>query len=471
MVATLIIIFLVLAWLFWANRSSGALQEMNAGAKLFREKRYAEAEAHFQQLLTKRLPPGVEADTRRRLALTLDVLGRTEEAVQQRNQASAIAMTATRDHIAFTAQGDLLNGQRRHDEACEMYQRALHALPLVKSSRRRAQIMEKLTTAHHQAGHSSETLKWAKASIASNPSVGTRRRMEIMAGTASSIQGDLEEAETHYFRALELAEANETLEEVARALAMLADIQRKRGHLLEALAAAQRAIETYNSPSRLGGIVEVESLREMGRFDEARSAVARMKQGPCHDRPDVERRMQATCALTLAWIETAADRPEAALMALEEMQEHLKVASSSSVWPPPPAGDEDKLGIYCDVTQMRVYAQLGQQDAARRLWGNVESRLSHYADDRSVLMNIYGQFARAAYFSRNLAESRAFWQRYLDCKPNPVGLPSAYYWLGEIYLRLAETDTARDFFRQAVAPGIDSLDARRAQARLDELGG
>ncbi len=39
------------------------------------------------------------------------------------------------------------------------------------------------------------------------------------------------------------------------------------------------------------------------------------------------------------------------------------------------------------------------------------------------------------------------------------------------HLRLGETDAAHDFFRQAVAPGIESLNAQRAQARLNELGG
>ena len=295
--------------------------------------------------------------------------------------------------------------------------------------------------------------------------------MEILAGTAASNQGDLEAAEVHYFRALELAEAKGAPEEVSRVLAMLADIRRKRGRFAEALSAARRAADLNDGPSRTGALVEIECLRDLGRFDEARSAAVRLTQGTYHDRPNVAQQMKVICALALAYVEVAADRPEAALAALEGMREHRKETAPPSVWPPPPAGGESKIGLFCDAVQMWVYAQLGQQDNARRLWSNVESRLFAYADDRSVLMNVYGQFARAAYFSGDLAESRASWQRYLDCKPNPVGLPGAYYWLGETYLRLGETDAARESFRQAVAPGIDSLDARRAQARLDEMGG
>lgn len=471
MVIEIVIAVLLVAGTILSSRSNGLLREMNAGAHLFSAKQYPEAEAHFRRLLTKRLPAGIEADTRRRLALALDVLGKSDEAAEQRNHASAVAMTAKSDTLAFMAQGDLLNGQHRHDEACEMYERALGSVSRIRSFRRCAQIMEKLATAHNQAGHSHETARWANASLASNPSDGTRRRMEILAGTAASNQSDLEAAEAHYFRALGLAEATGTAEEASRALAMLADIQRKQGRLAEALSAAQRAADLNDGPSRTGALVEIECLRDLGRFDEARSAAVRLTQGTHHDRPNVARQMKVVCALALAYVEVAADRPEAALAALEGRQEHLKEADHSSIWPPPPAGGESKVGLFCDAVQMRVYAQLGRTDDARRLCSNVESRLSRYANDRAVLMNVYGQFARAAYFSGDLAESRAFWQRYLDCKPNPVGLPGAYYCLGETYLRLGETDAARDFFRQAVAPGIDSLDARRAQARLSELGG
>jgi|GEM_PF-1741720 len=466
-----IVVFLIIVWQLWRSRSNTGLKEMNAGVQLVQEKRYAEAELHFRQLLTKRLPPGVEADTRRRLALALDVLERSEEAAEQRHQASAIAMTAPKDYLALMAQGDLLNSQHRHEEACEMYRRALRFLLGTRSRRQRAQVMEKLATAHHQAGHSPDALKWAEASLASDPSASVQRRMRVMAGMACSNQGDLESAEAHFFRVLEASETDAVPEEAIRALAMLADIQRKRGHLAEALAAAKRAAEKYDGPSRAGALVEVECLRDMGRFDEARAVAVRIAQGPQHALPSVARQMKAVCTLTLACVEAAADRPEAALAALRDTREHLKAVNQSSVWPPPPASRESKNGLHCDALQMRVHAQLGQQEAAWRLWESVENRLSRYADDRTVLMNVYGQFARAAFYLGALAESRASWQHYLDCKPHPLGLLSAHYWLGETHLCLGETDAARDCFRQAAAPGIDSLDARRAAARLNELGG
>lgn len=444
--------------------------KQNTGTRLFQQKKYVEAAAVYRTLLKRPLPSGMEADTRRRLADALDVLGETESAGQERERAGAIAKKGSGDPMALATQGDLLERKQQHDDACHVYTRALTLMPVIVPAER-ATLMAKLSSAHYNAGRPADALKWAEAALNSRPNSAVRLVMYRMAGVGYSDAGEIERAEDSYRRSLELAEANANPEEIAQSLAMLADVQRKRGRFAESITTARRAVETGDSPFRGGRIVEAESLRETGRFDEARSVVARMKQGPRHDQPRIERRMQAMCALTLAWIETTADCPEAALVALEETREHLKEATATSVWPPPPASGEDKLGIYCDATQMRVHAQLGQPDTARRLRAGVESRISRYMNDRSVMMSVYGQFARAAYFSGDLAESCAFWQRYLDCKPNPVGLPGAYYWLGETHLRLGETDTARDFFRQAVAPGIDSLDARRAQARLNELGG
>ena len=447
-----------------------AVEKQKRAARLFQQKNYAEAAGSYQSLLRWPLPSGIEADTRRRLADTLDVLGRTEEAAQERERARAAAQKGTLDPAALETQGDLLKLKHQYDDACQMYHRALNLLPALAGTGR-AHMMAKLALTHGEAGRPEEALKWAKMSLGGKPSKDIQRAMESIAGVACADQGNLEEAQQHYSRALELAEANGKPEDTAQSLAMLADIQHKRGHLEEAISNARRAVKTCDSPFRGGRIVEVECLRDLGRFEEARAVATQMKQGPRHDQPAIEQRMQAMCALTLAWTETAADRPAAALTALEEVREHLKVASQSTVWPPPPTSGEDKLAVLCDSTLMRVHAQLGHQEEARRLRASLETRLPRYAADRAVLMQSYGQFARAAFYLGDPAESRDFWQRCLGYRPNPSGLPPIYYWLGETHLRLGETDMARDFFRQAVAPGIDSLDARRAQARLNELGG
>ncbi len=447
-----------------------AVGRQNIGTRLFQNKQYAEAAEAYRRLLRWRLPAGIEADTRRRLSDALDSMGHTEEAAAERERAEVVSARSPKDAHAQVARGDLLKRKQQNDEACEAYMRALQQTPSVVLSDR-ATIMAKLSTAHYEAGRPVETVRWAESALKSRPNPTIRMVMHSMAGVGYADMGELDKAEEHYRRSLELAEADGKPEEIAQRLATLGDVQRKRGHFLEAISTGRRAVETSDSPFRAGRTVQAESLREMGRFDEARTVVAQMKQGPRHDRPDVERRMQAVCALSLAWVESAADRPDAALTALEEAREHLKVVAKSTVWPPPPSSNEDKLVVFCDATAMRVHAEIGQREAAQKLWGSVETYLPRYANDRATLMGIYANFARAAYYLDDLAGSRAFWQQHLDCKPTPVGIPYVHYWLGEIALRLGESDTAREAFRQAVEPGIDSIYARRAQARLDELGG
>ncbi len=109
--------------------------------------------------------------------------------------------------------------------------------------------------------------------------------------------------------------------------------------------------------------------------------------------------------------------------------------------------------------------------ASRQVCESVLGRLPHFAQDRATQLGVYHHLGRAAFVSGELVECQEMFHHYLACRPNPVGLPLAYHWLGECHLRLGESDAAREAFGQAVALGIDSLEARRAQARLDELGG
>ncbi len=119
----------------------------------------------------------------------------------------------------------------------------------------------------------------------------------------------------------------------------------------------------------------------------------------------------------------------------------------------------------------RAHWTRGDAQASRLLCDEVVSRSSLFLEDRGTQNGVYSTLGRAAFVLGDLAECKKLFEIFLDWKPSPVGLLSAHYWLGETHLRLGETETAREAFRQATAPGIDSLDARRAAARLAELGG
>lgn len=455
-------VLLLLGWL-----AARPFQAQNFGVRLYQQKRYAEAVEAFQSLLKRRLPAGLEADTRRRLADTLDVLGRPEEAAQERERANAASAGKVRDPLALATQGDLLKRQGRYDEACALYEHSLALLPSA-SAPGRALVMAKLALACHEAGRSAETISWAEASLRNAPVPDVRQVMHSMAGIGYSDQGHLEEAETHYRRALELAEGEGKPDKAAECLGLLAGLLHKQGRFEEAIATCHRAASVSTTPLHLDLTIESECLRDMGRFDEARAVRQKKRVGPGFDQPWVQQRIEALRALGAAWLEAAADQPDAALTCLEEARAGLKILSGS-VWPPPPNSNNDKLGLWCDATEARIQAQRGQEVAARRLIAGVESRLSRFTGDRATVIGAYGQLGRAAFFLGDLDMSRAFWERYLELRPNPVYLPLAYFYLGETWLRLGETAQARAAFAQAVAPQIDSYDARRAQSRLNEM--
>ena len=445
---------------------------MNAGVQLVQEKRYAEVEAHFQQLLTKRLPPGVDADTRRRLADTLDVLGRPAEANAERECVQAIIAKNPRDAKAQEARGDLLKRKHQYDEACEAFIIALEKTP-ASNRPGRALIMAKLALAHYEAGRPAETIIWAEISLTSLPNPGIRRSMNGMAGISYLGQGDLERAEQYCREALRLSDRESNPQDAVRYLGALADIQYKQGQFQEAIVACREARANPDGPSEVPYVTEMECLREMGHFEEAREVMTQWRSALAYPQPSLQRRIQAIADFAAAGIEVRAEQPDAALAFLEQARSGFEAEAglTENTWPPAPQKGDDKMLLWCDATRVAALAQRGDAQEARRLYEDVLCRVLDFPGDRGTNLGTYSTLGRAAFILGDLAECKKLLNVYLDWKPYPVGLLSAQYWLGETHLRLGETDAARDCFRQAAAPGIDSLDARRAAARLNELGG
>ena len=458
----------LIAWAIWKAAAQQFLGQMNAGARLYRAKRYTEAAEAFRVLLEHRLPVGLEADTRRRLADTLDVLGQTEEASSERDRAEAAASCGGRDPMALTAQGDLLKKRQQYNEACKAYHQAL-SLTSPLPSPGRALIMAKLALAHFEAGRSAETVRWAEASLANAPNETIYRMMERIAGVGYVDLGDFERAESHYLRGLKLAKASGKPQEIASSLGLLGSLQHKRGYFKDAIATSRRAQGVAADPSGTALAIEAECLRDMGRFTEARVVMARRRQGLQHDQPDLQRRMLALGCLGSAWIEIYAECYDEALVYLEEAREGLKFVTNSTIWPPPPSTSDSKVGLWCDSAFANALAGAGRVNEAQEMITNAESRLSGFGQDRATRIGTLGSLGRAAYCMGDLAASRTFWEAYLAASPSPVYVPNAYYWLGEIALRLGETDAAHEAFRQSIAPEIDTFYARRAKARLAEI--
>ena len=458
----------LIAWAIWKAPARRYLGQMNAGAGLYRAKRYAEAAKAFRALLENRLPVGLEADTRRRLADTLDVLGQTEEASAERDRAQAAASYGGRDPMALSAQGDLLRNRHQYDAACKAFHQAL-SLTASLPSPGRALIMAKLALAHFEAGRSAETVRWAEACLANAPDETIHRMMERIAGVGYVDLGDFERAEAYYLRGLKLAEASGKPQEIVSSLGLLGSLQHKRGHFDKALSTSRRAQEIIEDPTGMALILEAECLRDTGRFAEARIVMARRRQVVQHDQPALQRRMLALGCLGSAWIEIYAECYDEALGYLQEAREGLKFVANSTIWPPPPSSSESKVGLWCDAAFANALAGAGRVTEAQDMLANVDSRLQGFGQDRATRIGTLASLGRAAYCLDDLAASRTFWEAYLAASPSPVYVPNAYYWLGEIALRLGMADAAREAFRQSVAPKIDTFYARRAQVRLDEM--
>lgn len=278
----------------WFPAYSASMDDLTQedGAALFQEKRYAEAADAFRRLLARRLSPGMEADTRRRLADTLDVLGRNAEAIEERARASSVAAGAPGDPRALTAWADLRKREGRYDEACDAYVQALRLMPLVthwylepETTPEHALVMAKLALAHHSAGRPGETVRWAEASLAAGPEPRTKLSMLRMAGAGLADGGDLEQADRYYREAVAWSEAMGWPADIAQNMAILAGCKRKQGRFEEAIAACHRAAQIAPIANGLDLTIEAECLREMGCFEEARAIIRRKMGTPTSDKP------------------------------------------------------------------------------------------------------------------------------------------------------------------------------------------
>ncbi len=451
---------------YWVRLMLRPRQQDEVCFDLYERERYAEAAEAFQARLARHLPAGQEAHTRLILAGILEILGRPEEAVTERERCRVVATGAAKDPLALLAHADLLTQEDRVEEACGLYKRAL-----TLATDGRAAILAELATAQQNAGRLEEAIASAEAALTGRLEPFLKRDLHRIAGTCLASQGLLEEGETHLRHSLALAESAGKLEKVSDSLAALAGVQYRRGQFAEAISACQRARTIGFSPARRDLSIQAACLRDMGRFEEARLVMQQYRQGPAYPQPRTERYMQAYGSLGSAWIEAYAAQPEAALEYVAEVREGLKSLSDAATWPPSPLAGEHYVVLICDATEAYAQAQLGQVKQARRLAASLESRLTQVERDRDTQLAIYGFLGSAALQLGDLLESRRLWTLYRECGPDPIGLPSAYLELGEIALRLDDPEEALWAFQQAVAPGIDSLDARRAQARLDEMGG
>ena len=271
------------------------------------------------------------------------------------------------------------------------------------------------------------------------------------AAASFSSLGRLDEGEEQARWAVELAEDWADPKTFTNCLGFLAEFRRKRGRLAEALDAIDRA-EATSRPTRQTEVMRSEVLRSLGRFDESLAALDRVcgldpMRMPRHERfaRGVHCLGRANLLLFLGRLDEAEAQLEAARVGL---------------------GDDARVGAWCDASGVHLAALRGLRDEAIRGLDRVEARLIEFDRDRGTLSAVLGGIGRAAVALGEFDRAVGYWEEYLDLPAVPVDVPTAHYHLAEARRGLGDGDAARDHYRAAVAPGLETHYARLAESRL-----
>jgi tetratricopeptide (TPR) repeat protein len=398
--------------------------------------------------------PALEADIRRRLADCLDALGQTDEAEEERRRAEACVDRAPDDPLRHLTRGTLLEREHRYAEACDAFEKALSFTP---ASNRpvRIECMVHLLLACFNAGRPVECLRWANEAIAEGADGRHLRAAHRMAGVACGNLGRLEDSEEHCRLAYDVAAAEGATAEMAEILASLADIQRKRGKLVEANQACVKAAAVDLKALRMSLAVQSQILREWGRFDEALVMLRRHDEAGGVVIPALRRRLRAACALDMSRIEAECGRGEDARVHIEEALSVL--------------GNDAKLGLKCDAASSWVLAARGLADDSRQVADHVEDRLPDFEHDPSTCRAALYDLGMAACARGDHEAGDDCWTRYLGLHPDPVYQPTALYFRGECRRLQGKTSDAKADFRAAVAMHFNTHYTGLARRRLGEM--
>lgn len=423
--------------------------------------RHAEAAAHCRANLAslaraRRVAdfPALEADIRRRLADCLEALGQMDEALAERRRAEDCVDRAPSDPLRHLTQGTLLERENRYAEACAAFEQALAATP--ESNRPvRIECMVHLVLACFDAGRPVESLDWAEQAIALGAEGRFLRVAHRMAGVACGNLGRLEEAEDHDLRAYDVASAMDDTSEMGQILGSLANIQLKRGKLVEAHEACLRAAAMDPKAVRMAIAVQSQILREWGRFEDALERLGRHDDAPNLVIPALERRIRAAVALDRSRIEAECGRADDAWVHIQEAVSEL--------------GNDAKLGLQCDAAASWIFAARGLADDSRRVADQAKARLADFERDPSTCRGVLYDLGMAAWTRGDHETGEELWSRYLDLRPDPVYRPTALYFRGECRRLQGNTPGAKADFREAVAMEIDTHYARLARRRLGHM--
>ncbi len=414
------------------------------------ERRYEQAaDQGFAILGYTLVPTPTKAEVRRGLAEALEMLGRHDEAREQRRQAEADLQGSTQDASWYLTRGRQLEAQRDHAGACRAFEEGLAIAPAGPNDAR-GLLTAQLATALYMAGRVEESAQRAEEALGVLKGTDLLYLMHRQAAASYATLHRLEESEVHRHHAVALAEKSGDNAKIADSLADLAELQRKRGQLREALAACDRASAIQNT--RHIETIRYEIFRSWGNFDEAFAANMRATRTDPNPTLRAEQMMQGIYAYGRAWLRM--DQGQ-----LDEVPALLEAARAGV------RGDA-KLTLWCDTANVRFEALRGHRDEALQGLDQFEPRLAEYAQDPNTRAVILSNLGRAALALGVYDRALHFWEQYLALPPTPVDKPIAYYHLGEALRGLGNESAARTRYREAVDTGLDTHYVRLAQSRL-----
>ncbi len=209
-----------------------------------------DAEQQYRQALKLRELVGNrrgQASTLRNLAQIALIRGELDLAQSQLEQAS-LGFQALGDDagvIAVDNELGLLSEERGdYSAAIENYRRALRGRERLEDAFGAAEAMNNIGFAHFQLGDlDSAQVYWRQAGEAFTrlADLPGQVRIEQNLGLLATARGNWAEAETRLLRSIELAEAEQMVEELSVSMRNLAELRLLQGRLADALAAVERA--------------------------------------------------------------------------------------------------------------------------------------------------------------------------------------------------------------------------------------
>lgn len=352
--------------------------------------------------------------------------------------------------------------QKRMDFAAadRAFRRAYRFIPLWHDNERKS-AMVMISTVAFDRGLLSETVIWAERALAAGLNPRLAISAHSMAGIGRNDTAEIDEANRHFQAGMQLAQAYGQKTSQARIAGLLAANLKKSGRFAEAIAASERA-ETIDAQGRQTPMTcRYETYVAQGRFDEARRVLAELRKIPISYRPsqpDIEReaRMQAVFDMSLASLEVEAGNWEEALRLVQATAPRLK--------------PDAKLYLNLLATQACALGELGRCDEARVLAREIEKLGATLQGNRYSRLNTEKAAAHYELHCGDGAKSRAHWETYLRGKPDPYNAPQAHFFIGESHLKDGDQKGAIAAYKVALAPGIETLYAGKARARLAELG-